>query len=48
VDLSLRRLLHMMPAEISMTLGRALALWRGPALADVFSEVLQGEKSRLE
>lgn len=36
------------PAEISLNLRRALALWRGPALADVSSDLLQGEKSRLE
>jgi DNA-binding SARP family transcriptional activator len=36
------------PAEISKTLREALALWRGPALADVSSDLLRREKSRLE
>jgi predicted ATPase/DNA-binding SARP family transcriptional activator/class 3 adenylate cyclase len=36
------------PAEVSKRLREALALWRGPALADVSSDLLQGEKTRLE
>ena len=36
------------PAEVSKSLGKALALWRGPALADVSSDLLAGEKTRLE
>jgi len=36
------------PQEMSERLGEALALWRGPALADVGSDLLEGEKARLE
>jgi DNA-binding SARP family transcriptional activator/tetratricopeptide (TPR) repeat protein len=36
------------PAEIATRLREALSLWRGPALADVRSDLLQGEKTRLE
>ena len=36
------------PAEVSRRLREALALWRGPALADVSSDLLAGEKTRLE
>ena len=36
------------PTEVSKRLGEALALWRGPALADVSSDLLAGEKTRLE
>jgi predicted ATPase/DNA-binding SARP family transcriptional activator len=36
------------PAEISARLREALALWRGPALADVSSDLLRGVKTRLE
>jgi predicted ATPase/DNA-binding SARP family transcriptional activator len=36
------------PAEVTTRLGEALLLWRGPALADVRSDLLQGEKTRLE
>ncbi|MGO9857037.1 MAG: BTAD domain-containing putative transcriptional regulator [Acidimicrobiales bacterium] len=35
------------PAQVSTRLREALALWRGPALADVSSDLLQGEKTRL-
>ncbi len=35
-------------ADISTRLGEALALWRGPALADVSSDSLRGETTRLE
>ena len=36
------------PAEVAAQLGEALALWRGPALADVDSDLLAGERTRLE
>ena len=36
------------PAEVSTRLREALAMWRGPALADVSSDLLAGEKTRLE
>jgi predicted ATPase/class 3 adenylate cyclase/DNA-binding winged helix-turn-helix (wHTH) protein len=36
------------PADVSLRLHEALAIWRGPALADVSSDLLQGEKTRLE
>jgi DNA-binding SARP family transcriptional activator/tetratricopeptide (TPR) repeat protein len=36
------------PAEVSTRLREALALWRGPALADVSSDLLHGDKTRLE
>ena len=36
------------PAEVATRLREALSLWRGPALADVRSDLLQGEKTRLE
>jgi DNA-binding SARP family transcriptional activator len=36
------------PTEISTRLRQALAPWRGPALADVSSELLNGETARLE
>ena len=36
------------PAEVATRLREALALWRGPALADVSSDLLHGEKTRLE
>ncbi len=36
------------PAEVATRLRQALGLWRGPALADVSSDLLQGEKTRLE
>jgi DNA-binding SARP family transcriptional activator len=36
------------PAEVATRLGEALSLWRGPALADVRSDLLVGEKTRLE
>ncbi len=36
------------PAGVSKNLGKALALWQGPALADVSSDLLAGEKTRLE
>jgi DNA-binding SARP family transcriptional activator len=36
------------PAEVATRLREALSLWRGPALADVRSHFLQGEKTRLE
>jgi predicted ATPase/class 3 adenylate cyclase len=36
------------PAEISTRLREALSFWRGPALADVSSDLLAGEKTRLE
>jgi DNA-binding SARP family transcriptional activator/tetratricopeptide (TPR) repeat protein len=36
------------PAEVATRLEGALSLWRGPALADVRSELLRGEKTRLE
>ena len=36
------------PAQVSMRLREALALWRGPALVDVASNLLQGEKTRFE
>jgi DNA-binding SARP family transcriptional activator/tetratricopeptide (TPR) repeat protein len=36
------------PAEVATALGEALSLWRGPALADVRSDLLHGEKTRLE
>jgi predicted ATPase/class 3 adenylate cyclase/DNA-binding winged helix-turn-helix (wHTH) protein len=35
-------------AEVAALLARALALWRGPALQDVDSDLLAGERSRLE
>ena len=35
-------------AEVSTRLREALAMWRGPALADVSSDLLAGEKTRLE
>jgi predicted ATPase/class 3 adenylate cyclase len=36
------------PAEVSTKLRETLTLWRGPALVDVSSDLLQGEKTRLE
>jgi DNA-binding SARP family transcriptional activator len=36
------------PTEVATRLRDALSLWRGPALADVRSDLLQGEKSRLD
>ena len=36
------------PAEVATRLGEALSLWRGPALADVRSDLLLGEKTRLD
>jgi DNA-binding SARP family transcriptional activator len=36
------------PAEVATRLQEALSLWRGPALADVHSDLLVGEKTRLE
>ena len=36
------------PREVSERLREALALWRGPALADVGSVLLEGDKGRLE
>ncbi len=36
------------PAEVSARLREALALWRGPALTDVYSDHLKGETTRLE
>ncbi len=36
------------PAEVSTRLRHALALWRGPALANVGSDLLNEEKNRLE
>jgi DNA-binding SARP family transcriptional activator/tetratricopeptide (TPR) repeat protein len=36
------------PAAVVARLREALSLWRGPALADVRSSLLQGEKTRLE
>jgi DNA-binding SARP family transcriptional activator/tetratricopeptide (TPR) repeat protein len=36
------------PAELASRLADALSLWRGPALADVRSDLLQGEKTRLD
>lgn len=36
------------PAGLSARMGEALALWRGAALADVFSDRLAGEKARLD
>ena len=36
------------PAEVSARLGEALSLWRGPALADVPSDLLQAERLRLD
>lgn len=36
------------PAGESARLGEALALWRGPALADVGAEALAGDRTRLE
>jgi DNA-binding SARP family transcriptional activator/tetratricopeptide (TPR) repeat protein len=35
-------------AEVAIGLAAALALWRGPALADVRSDLLVGEKTRLD
>ncbi len=36
------------PADVADRLGQALALWRGPVLADVPSDSLRGERARLE
>jgi DNA-binding SARP family transcriptional activator/tetratricopeptide (TPR) repeat protein len=36
------------PAEVATRLREALSLWRGPALADVRSDLLRGEKTQLE
>jgi DNA-binding SARP family transcriptional activator len=36
------------PAEVATRLREALSLWRGPALADVGSDLLREEKTRLE
>ena len=36
------------PGEVSARLGKALALWHGPALADVSVDALAGQRARLE
>ncbi len=36
------------PAEVSKRLADALALWRGPTLADVDSDLLRGDKTRVD